>query len=67
MIMFGIGGKGCLGPDEGICVNKQEVEPQLKANKTVYYQFDKNYTTTTKIKRCKTGKTVGRKKKNYYA
>ena len=52
---------------DGICVNKQEVEPQLKANQTVHYRFDKNYTTTTKIKRCKADKTVGQKKKNYYA
>ena len=46
---------------DGICVNKQEVEPQLKANKTVYYRFDKNYigNTTTKIKRCGDAKNVG--------
>ena len=38
----------------GICANKQEVEPKLKANKTIYYRFDKNYIdgTTTKINRC---------------
>ena len=60
--MFGIGGKGCFGPDrfgEGICVNKQEVEPQLRANKTVYYKFHENSTKRQKgfkkIKRCDAG------------
>ena len=62
MIMFGIGGKGCLGPHrfgEGICVNKQEVEPQLRGNKTVYYKFHenpiKNRKGFKKIKRCDAG------------
>ena len=54
--MFGIDSCGdyfMINNGEGICVNKQQVEDQLKANKTVRYHFDKNYPQDNKkIKRC---------------
>ena len=38
--------------DDGICVNKRQVEGQLKGT-SVFYQFDTNYSKNNiKIKRC---------------
>ena len=54
--MFGIGCSFSIYHNNGICVNKQQVEPELKANKTVHYHFDENYTKNNKkIKRCDSG------------
>ena len=51
--MFGIGCSFSKHHETGICVNKQQVEDQLKANKTIHYHFDENNTKDNKkIKHC---------------
>ena len=62
--MFGIGIGKCDGPHlymfasywhsnvKGICVDKKQIEDQLKANKSIVYHFDENSSQKKKIKRC---------------
>ena len=62
--MFGIGIGKCDGPHnsmwapywhsnvKGICVDKKQIEDQLKANKSIVYHFDVNSSQKKKIKRC---------------
>ena len=62
--MFGIGIGKCDGPHnsmfasywhsnvKGICVDKKQIEDQLKANKSIVYHFDENSRQKKKIKRC---------------
>ena len=58
--MFGIGCLISINHENGICVNKKQVEPQLKADKSVQYHFDENYTKDNKkIKRCDPGSDPG--------
>ena len=38
--------------EKGICVNKKQIEDQLKANKSIVYHFDENSSQKKKIKRC---------------
>ena len=69
--MFGIGIGKCDGPHnslyapywhsnvKGICVDKKQIEDQLKANKSIIYNFD-DYSRSSqnnrkKIKRCNSG------------
>ena len=58
--MFGIGCLISINHENGICVNKKQVEPQLKADKSVQYHFDENYTKDNKkIKHCNPGSDSG--------
>ena len=71
--MFGIGIGKCDGPHlymfarywhsnvKGICVDKKQIEDQLKANKSIVYHFDENSSQKNKkkIKRCNPGSDPG--------
>ena len=41
-----------LERENDICVNKKQIEDQLKANKSIVYHFDENSRQKKKIKRC---------------